>query len=172
MPSLIYKHPSSGGELHQSGAMEIPGIARTLNTHGYIHCEEVVKGLEAHDFSILVLTAGGFQPAIELGKSDDSDLRVIHLPFADDENMSDHDVAKVEKMIRTTSFDLARAIENGQKVLSTCWAGINRSSLLTAFTLRDLTTMATQDIIDLIRSQRSDRCLNNTLFERIVLYDF
>lgn len=172
MLDLIYRHPASGGELYQSGAMEIPCVSKTLNTHGFIHCEEVVKGLEAQGFSMLVLTAKGFQPAIELGKSEDSTLQVIHIPFADDKEMPDHEIAVMEKMIRKTADTAAREIEGGGRVLSTCWAGVNRSSLLTAFILRDLTTMPTQAIIDLIRSKRSKGCLNNDLFERIVLHDF
>jgi len=169
---LIYKHPVSGGEIYQSGAMEIPGIAKSLNTHGYIHCEYVVEGLEKFGIDILALTAKGFQPAVELGKTDTSTLEVIHIPFADDQDMPDHKVAQMEKMIESASEKLKQAVERGQKVLSTCWAGINRSSLLTAFTLLKLTNDNPQAIIKLIRTQRAKNCLNNVLFERIVIHGF
>ncbi len=41
-------------------------------------------------------------------------------------------------MIMAASSKMAKAVEQGQKVLSTCWAGINRSSLLTAYIIKNL----------------------------------
>jgi len=169
---LIYQH-SSGGEIHQSGAMEIPGIAKSLNVRGYIHAPYTVKGLVDLGFSILVLTGAGFQPAVEKGNDANASIEVIHIPFHDKEDLSDHQIAHIEKLILPTATKLANAVTNGKKVLSTCWAGVNRSSLLTAFTLKQLLPDTSgRDIIQLIRKQRSDRCLNNKLFERIVDYGF
>ena len=169
---LIYKHDSNG-ELHQSGAMEIPGIAKSLNVRGYIHAPFTVKGLVDLGFSTLVLTGAGFQPAIERGNDDELQLEVIHIPFHDKEDLEDHRIARIEKMILPTAKKLADQIRQGNKVLSTCWAGVNRSSLLTAFTLKELLPDADgRDVVSMIRQNRSERCLNNKLFEQIVIHGF
>ena len=168
---LIYQH-TSNGEIYQCGAMEIPGIAKTLNTHGYIHCPIVVEGLRHLGFSIIALTSKGFQPDIGTATAG-SGLEVIHIPFADKEDQSKDKIIQIEKMITSAAKKMADAIEQGQKVLSTCWAGINRSSLLTAHTIKKLDdSLGQQQIIDMIRLRRSSRCLNNKLFESIILNGF
>ena len=175
---LIYQHPTAKGEIYQCGAMEIPGIAKTLNTHGYIHCPVVVEGLTNAGFSIIALTSKGFQPQIGTATAGSS-LDVIYIPFADDENLDNDEIIRVEKLITSTADRMAKAVEQGQKVLSTCWAGINRSSLLTSYIIKALdgeasshTPSSSQEIINMIRTRRSARCLNNKLFERIVLRGF
>lgn len=175
---LIYQHPISEGQIYQCGAMEIPGIAKTLNTHGYIHCPVVVEGLVSLKFTIIALTSKGFQPQIGTA-TEGSDLEVIYMPFADKEDQSNDKILQIEKMITSGAEKMAKAVEQGQKVLSTCWAGINRSSLLTAYIIKKLDTdrlpippLSSQEIINSIRLQRSKRCLNNKLFESIILRGF
>jgi len=197
---LIYTHPVSkwtlperppkdfaGGEIWQCGAMEIPGIAKSINTLGYIHCPISVDGLRQLGFSIIALTAKGFQPRIETATAG-TGLEVISIPFADREDLNSAKLAQLEKMITSAADKMARAVEQGKKVLSTCWGGINRSSLLTAYIIKDLIknldktsldpetiaglTLSPQEIINMLRTQRSERCLNNRLFERIILQGF
>jgi len=166
---LIYQHPTSGGGIYQCGALEIPGIAKTLNTHGYIHCPVVVDGLKDLGFSIIALTSKGFQPQIETATAG-SGLEVLHIPFADDEKLTSDEIAKVKKKVTSAADKMTKAVEQGQKVLSTCWAGINRSSLLTAYIIKNLDgSIDPQEIINTIRTQRSARCLNNKLFVLIIL---
>jgi hypothetical protein len=169
---LIYKHATSGGEIWQCGAMEIPGVARSFNKLAYIHCPYVVEGMAPLKFTILALTAKGFQPQIETATAG-SGLEVLHLPFADKPNLDPGEIIRVRDMILPAAEKMAKTVEQGQKVLSTCWGGINRSSLLTAFVLKNLDQTLNSEagghfIVSLLRGQRAAHCLNNKLFKKIV----
>jgi len=173
---LIYKCQYSGGEIWQCGAMEIPGVARSFNKLGYIHCPYVVEGLIPLGFSIIALTAKRFQPQIETATTE-TKLEVLHLPFADTAELSQEEIVRIQGMILPAAEKMAKAVEQGEKVLSTCWGGINRSSLLTAYIIKSLdgslnSTQGGQWIINLLRSQRAAHCLNNSLFQKIVLQGF
>ena len=155
------------GELYQSGAMEIPGVAKSLNTRNYIHCPIVVEGLLAQGITMIALTAHGFQPQIKTAIAGTS-LEVLHIPFHD-RKLEGQEIDDAKIKVLGAAQKMADAIAEGRKVLSTCWAGINRSSLLTAHTLMLLEPQwSTEEIITLIRTRRSENCLNNALFKQVV----
>jgi len=169
---LIYEHSISKGKIYQCGALEIPGVAKTLNIIGYIHSPIVIEGLNHANISIIALTAKSFQPRLEGFNVD-----VIHIPFSDKADLSDSKIAKIERMITSAAYKMAKAVEQGQNVLSTCWGGLNRSSLLTACIIKNLEAWGNgqlnpQEVIRKIKTQRSERCLNNKLFEKIVINGF
>lgn len=62
----------------------------------------------------------------------------------------------------------ADRVAAGKKVLVTCMAGLNRSGLVTAMTLRKLTGASGADIIKLIQAKREGALFNQT-FVRYIL---
>lgn len=59
---------------------------------------------------------------------------------------------------------VAQALVSGDRALVTCAIGINRSALVAALALGRITTMGSQQIIDLIRQRRRADCLSNPYF--------
>jgi len=59
---------------------------------------------------------------------------------------------------------VAQAVVNGRRVLVTCRAGLNRAALIVGIALGQLTTMPAEDVIDLIRTRRSQGALTNPSF--------
>ena len=67
------------------------------------------------------------------------------------------------------SAETAQALRDGKKVLSTCAAGLNRSGLVSSFTLMRLFPEKTGDeIIDLIRDARGGWAMSNGDFAKVV----
>jgi protein-tyrosine phosphatase len=62
---------------------------------------------------------------------------------------------------------VANTLKNGDKVLVTCMAGLNRSGMVTALTLTMLTTLTGNEIVDRIQSRR-EFALSNREFERFI----
>lgn len=71
-------------------------------------------------------------------------------------------------MAMITSVSVARAVSQGQRALVTCAAGFNRSSLVAALALGQLTTMDGGAIVAHIRKHRGDRALRNPHFESLI----
>jgi len=65
-------------------------------------------------------------------------------------------------MLQRIATHLAAAVRGGKKVLVSCAQGINRSGLLTALTLRELTGMSGLDAVRLIRRKRPGALSNES----------
>lgn len=172
---LIYTHPMSGGQIYQCGAREIPGTDEVTFRIDLYDTDAMIAGLDEEDISILALTAKGYQPQFD---SPHPYLEVIHIPFQDRMLLEDWKIAQIKKMIKRAAKKMGAAVERGEKVLSTCRGGINRSSLLTAYIIKWVEDrgdwsgkLTPQQIIQLIRSMRDEDCLHNELFEAIILYE-
>jgi protein-tyrosine phosphatase len=76
--------------------------------------------------------------------------------------------AEERKLVMTSSVVVARAVATGQRVLVTCAAGMNRSALVVALALHQLTTMSGDQIIAHIRKHRSPKALYNQHFQKII----
>lgn len=76
------------------------------------------------------------------------------------------------RTVRLAGERIARALEMNKKVLVTCRAGLNRSSLLAAAALMRLTPMNALQVIRLIRSKRSVFALNNPAFVHAITTQF
>lgn len=164
----IYKHPS-GGEILQSGAMEIPGMKQSHKIKGYMHTPIVARALQEHGISIVALTASGFQVPLHKDQPDDMTFDVLHIPFADSQTLTPKQIEQVRDMVLPAAKKMADAVREGRKVLSTCWAGINRSSLLTVHTLKQIDPQLTPvEMVLMLRKARHVTCLNNVLFQDVV----
>lgn len=59
---------------------------------------------------------------------------------------------------------VARELAGGKRVLVTCYAGLNRSSLVAGLALGMVTRMTAAQIVELIRARRSEQALHNEHF--------
>ena len=113
-------------------------------------------------FNVVVLCAKEYQPPSHGYPG----MTVIRIPLVDDDvhPLSDVDQALVVSNART----LARYLESGACVLTTCWAGMNRSALVAAIAMQIAFDMDADDVITQIRETRSPQALSNARFEQFV----
>jgi len=165
---IIYKHPS-GGQILQSGALEIPGMKHSYKTKGYVHTPIVAEALKEKGISMVALTAGDFQVPLDRDQPAGLEFGVLHIPFADSQTLTTEEMDRIRDMVLPAAEMMAEAVSSGRKVLSTCWAGINRSSLLTIHTLKRLGVQQTPvQMVLMLRKNRHVTCLNNVLFQDVV----
>jgi hypothetical protein len=108
-------------------------------------------------FHVLVLCAEEHQPS-----STDfmpGPLILIHCPLDDTDQLLREHWIRAHRAGELVS----RAIAREKKVLVTCQAGLNRSGLVSALALRDLTGMSGSDAVRIVKSRR-DRALCNSHF--------
>ena len=143
--NLVYRHPS-GGSLWQGG-MTSSGSVRTL---------------ENARIKAVVFAAVEFQPKLP-DRYDVLRARLYDNPF-----MNPLEARKVAHCADEVSDMLAAYVAGGENVLSSCWAGWNRSGLLSALTIMKLTGMPAEAAISRIRAARGSSALGNPVFVRIV----
>lgn len=178
--NLIYTH-SSGGKIFQSGASSIPGTPDPWHYQWHnpgfykpeirkqIH-DGMVNALKEHNIDILIL-ASEYQPIL-LDKS----LQLVSIPFDDSFNLSPAKTLQLSELLNPFCESLAKSLTTGKNILSTCWAGINRSSLVTGLILKllrdekDKPLMQGIDVVKLIQKNRGHVCLCNPIFRDLVLY--
>ena len=123
------------------------------------------RSILSASFDVVVFAAEEIQPA---------EWRVpgpviIYAPMADvPERLTP---AQVEDLRRVGRY-VARLLERGRRVLVTCRAGLNRSSLVAATALLESTKMTPMQVIRLIRAKRSPLALNNPAFVHALTTQF
>jgi protein-tyrosine phosphatase len=141
--NLIYKHNPTGGKLYQCGAREIP---RTLDTK---------------DIDLLILAAREHQPG-------HYPVDVMHLPLDDTALMSGKKLKKTTNQAKKAANEGIKRILRGENVLSTCWAGLNRSGLVSGLIIKKLANCSGPTAVKQIRKNRSKFALFNPLFVKII----
>lgn len=112
-------------------------------------------------FKVIVLCDDEFQPS----RHNFTDVRILKCPLVD---ISTKPVPPADlEMILKTAHRVARHVSEGEKVLVTCYAGINRSGLVVAHALHHLTGWGGDKIVDHIKSKRPIS-LTNRLFVQII----
>jgi len=163
---LIYEH-SNGAKLYQCGALEIPGSPEDFyygwDRSNLISKKEkkkindsILKALKTSGIELLILAATEYQPNFEAPS-----LEIFNVPFPDEDTEK---VAPLLKRLNPTINKAVSLMKEGKNVLSTCWAGINRSSFISGLILQKLTEMSGKEIIELIRENRDMYCLCNETF--------
>ena len=111
-------------------------------------------------FNMIVLCAKEYQPP-SFGFPG---MTIIRIPLVDDyiHPLSDVDKALVTANART----VARYLESGACVLTTCWQGWNRSALVAAVAMQIAFDMDADTAIEQIRATRSPNALSNPRFEQ------
>lgn len=113
-------------------------------------------------FNVVVLCAKEYQPPSFAYPG----MTVIRLPLIDD---AVHPLSDVDKtLVVTNARTIARYLESGACVLSTCWQGWNRSALVAAIAMLLAYDMDADTAIDQIRATRSPNALSNWRFEQFV----
>lgn len=140
--SKIFKHPFSGGELFQCGFKEIP------------------KNLSK--FKCLVLSAKDCQPRI-------AGIKVVHAPIEDTATPDRFAYAKIIDYSNRASDEVATHLLRGDSVLVTCWAGLNRSGLISALAIKKILRCAGDEAVRIVKKGRGDHALSNPLFVDIIL---
>jgi protein-tyrosine phosphatase len=85
-------------------------------------------GLKQAGFTLLVLTAREYQP-----RSSAFGIPVLHVPLPDGPLKPDQ-----AELAHSAATRVAQEVTKGGKVLVTCWAGANRSGLVTALALEQM----------------------------------
>ena len=112
-------------------------------------------------FDMVVLAAEEYQPESDRFVG----VKVIHAPN-DDAPISEGGDTSLALRV---SAETAQALRDGKKVLSTCAAGLNRSGLVSSFTLMRLFPSKTGDeIIEMIRKARGGWAMSNGDFAKVV----
>jgi hypothetical protein len=116
-------------------------------------------------FKLLVLCASEYQPP---GRKF-PDVDVWHAPFEDNSWLPPS--RETLEVAMAAAEKAAGYVRKGQNVLITCWAGINRSSLVTALTLYKLLGLKGTDLIKLIQLQRPGTLSNGKFRECLARLD-
>lgn len=149
--SLLFKHPWTGGELHQAGAKEIPYLIRR------------------NKIDLIIFAAQEYQPET-LDKSNKQFIRAekIYVPMKDSSKLRGKELKNTIDLAKFAANRASLAIIGGKNVLSTCWAGLNRSGLISGLILKKITREHPKKVVSLIRKNRSSFALFNPLFVKII----
>jgi protein-tyrosine phosphatase len=109
-------------------------------------------------FSLIVLCAVEYQPPQMACAG-----RVIRAPL-DDAEPTEREV----RMAVAAAARVADELRAGGRVLSTCYAGLNRSALVAAIGLMNVCRMPVPEIIHTFRRQRGEHCLSNEHFVQVL----
>lgn len=120
-------------------------------------------GLTVRDcgFDVLVLAAKEYQPDDTLFPG----VRVLHAPL-DDANVD----AYTWSVASGAASRVARALRRGGRVLVTCHMGINRSGLIVALSLHELSRQQASPIIRHIRRARPGSLRNEEFVRALRMY--
>jgi len=113
-------------------------------------------------FTTVVLCAKEYQPP----SYGFPGMTVIRIPLVDD---FVHPLSQVDRaLVATNAKTIARYLESGACVLTTCWQGWNRSALVAAVAMIHAFDMDADEAINQIRATRSPHALGNPRFERFI----
>lgn len=149
--SLLFKHPWTGGELHQAGAKEIPYLIRR------------------NKIDLIILAAQEFQPET-LDKSNKQFMRAekIYVPMKDSSKLRGRELKNTISLAKFAADRAIKTIIEGGNVLSTCWKGWNRSGLISGLIIKKFTKKDSNKIVSSIRKNRSVFALSNSLFVKLI----
>ena len=142
--NLVYRHPS-GGSLWQGGRLSSGNVPM----------------LDKAGIKAVMFGAIEFQPHLP-DRFDVLRVRAYDNPF-----MSQDEANRYAACADEVSDMLAAYIAGGENVLSSCWAGWNRSGLMTATTLMKLGIPADLAIAR-VRAARGPSALGNPVFVEII----
>lgn len=151
--------------------MEVEPHASLLGTH--VSGGQLWQGDAEAAVSYQIGASGQFNAVALMAKEYQPDslwpgsVRVYKLPLDDIDRMSPAEYATTKYGAQSLAKRIAQRIRRGHRVLSTCWMGLNRSGLVSAYTLMEL-GMKPWQAIETIRTFRSPRALGNSLFVSMI----
>ena len=87
-------------------------------------------------------------------------VRTVIRAALPDSALTSHEIRRA----LTAAQFVARELAGGRRVLVTCYAGLNRSSLVAGLALGMVTRMTPTQVVELIRARRSPNALHNQHF--------
>lgn len=117
-------------------------------------------GLKQSGINVLVLCAKEWQDA-----SAYPGVNVILAPGDDDRRPER--LARFVDGWKRAGHEVAECVKAGNAVLVTCMQGLNRSGMVTAFALRELTGMSGKNIVVHIQKHRENALFNETFAKYI-----
>ncbi len=150
--SLVYAHPS-GGRLFQGGAEDAEGAIWAARS----------ASPDALPFRVdlLVLCAYEFQPRSRA-------VSILSVPLDDRLFRSSAEARAVTSMAKEAGCFAADRVICGEKVLICCAAGLNRSGIVSAYTLKQLGVDGASAVRK-IRRARGPNALGNSSFLHAIL---
>ncbi len=149
--SLIFKHPS-GSEMYQCGKREIPAY------------------LANKTIGLLVLSAEEYQPkSLRKNPSLFKGVSRVYVPLKDKASFARPALEDTIGRASQASYHVVSALLKGRNVLVTCWAGINRSGLISGMALIDILGCTGEEAIQIVRKGRGYFALYNPLFQKILV---
>lgn len=112
------------------------------------------------EFDIIVLCAQEWQPKLEFPPNNKAKY-AISVPFDDNLRPISN---RVKAAVASASDTIAEEHKNGRRVLVTCFAGRNRSGLVTGLTLMKRFGLTGESAIAEIKARRGDQALTNPVF--------
>ncbi len=113
-------------------------------------------------FDVIVLCSSEYQPSDTCYPHS----LVIHCPFED--NIEPIPQYLRKEMVSVSDF-ITSQVKSKKRVLVTCFAGLNRSGLITALTLTRGFNKSGPECVSLIRSARGNKALSNPMFLKYIL---
>lgn len=110
--------------------------------------------LRDHHFDVVVLCAEEYQPPDEAFPG----VEVLRCPFGDDSTRPLR--AETRKMIAETAARVAERNRSGKRVYVSCQMGINRSGLVMALAVRELTAASGREAREWVQSRRQGSLRN------------
>ncbi|MBW2673161.1 MAG: dual specificity protein phosphatase family protein [Deltaproteobacteria bacterium] len=117
--------------------------------------------MQHRGFKVLVLAAEEHQPTADHFPA----VRVIRFPL--DDGPQPWSAQQIMALRRLSGW-LAQAVSAGQRVLVTCQMGLNRSGIVTAATVMQLTGAPALDVVEMMRRRRDPYVLCNDAFVEIL----
>jgi hypothetical protein len=143
--NLVFRHPRTGGELWQAGKDYANSV-----TH-----------LDERRIKAVVYAASQNQPPMP------DRFDVIRARLIDDPFMNERTAFLTAVCADQVSDLVVDYLRRGENVVSSCWAGWNRSGLMSALALVKL-GMEPDTAIACVRNARGPSALGNPVFVRIV----
>jgi len=143
--NLVYKHPRSGGELWQAGRAYANSVSH----------------LDERRIKVIVYAARENQPPMP------EQFIVIRARLIDSPLLDDRLTYLTAVCADEVSDLVANYLRNGHNVVSSCWAGWNRSGLMSALTLVKL-GVPPEGAIAAVRTARGGSALGNPIFVKII----
>ena len=95
-------------------------------------------------------------------------VEVIYVPMKDTIFQTKGQYRDTVSRAQRAADEVVNQLLQGNNVLSTCWAGLNRSGLVSGLAMTDLNPGQGRKTVQQIRKNRSWRALSNLRFARTV----
>lgn len=141
-----------------------------------LEADEIIPNLWQGSFPrLLSASEVGFQVVVlcaseKLGYDDKKKeyqaygMHIVEAPFDDTVYPSSEELTTAH----WASVKVVNAVKEGKKVLVTCMAGLNRSGLVTAISVRALCSLKGHEAVELVKKARGDDALCNRVFASYV----